>query len=121
MSPYFAPTSLSTSASQNNCINTHLPSFLHHCLRLVSPSAIHIRFKPSLNLLYFSFQPHIPPLNILRVQPLSPHSVLLSFSCRITGVAAGQRAWPQWAGLPPKADERGAVLAAADRGIGPPV
>lgn len=40
---------------------------------------------------------------------------------RFAGVAAGQRAWPQWAGLPQEADERGAVLTAADRGIGPSV
>ena len=40
---------------------------------------------------------------------------------RFAGVAAGQRARPQWAGLPQEADERGAVLTAADRGIGPSV
>lgn len=41
--------------------------------------------------------------------------------CRFAGVAAGQRAWPQWAGLPQEADERGAVLTTADRGTGPSV
>lgn len=89
--------------------------FLHICVSHVSHQLI--------------TSPIIPPSHATPSHPSikrSPFTTLSYLSPpssprRFTGVAAGQWARPQWAGLPQEADARGAVLATADRGIGPPL